>query len=282
MAVAVKVTAMPLQMFLPVLAVTVRVGTILGFTENTSALLFTGLLTRQPAVLVIIHHTLSPLASEASLYLLLLIPTAVLSLYHWYTGMLPPFMGLAVKVTAVPPQIAGPAVAVMVTPAFTGVQVAKVKPALAPVPVGVVTLTLPVVPVPTTAVILVSESTLNDAAEVLPKLTTVAPVKLVPVIVTVAPLAAEAGVKDIIAGADFIKVNPDSELLPSGANTWTEPDLPAPTTAVILVAEITVKDFASTPPKFTEVTPVKSVPVIVTTVPCVADVGTKDVMAGEG
>lgn len=45
--------------------------------------------------------------------------------------------------------------------------------------------------------------------------------------------------------------------------------VPAPTgeTAVILVAELTVKLVAGVVPKFTEVTPVKLVPTIVTEVP---------------
>lgn len=60
----------------------------------------------------------------------------------------------------------------------------KVKPARVPVPPGPVMSTLPELPVATTAVICVSESTVNDAAAVPPKLTAVAPVKLRPLMVT--------------------------------------------------------------------------------------------------
>jgi hypothetical protein len=57
-------------------------------------------------------------------------------------------------------------------------------------------------------VISVSETTLNEAAGVAPKLTTVAPVKLVPVIVTVVPPAVgpEFGATEVTVGA-ATKVN---------------------------------------------------------------------------
>ena len=68
------------------------------------------------------------------------------------------------------------------------------------VPLGVVIDTLPVVPAATTAVILVALTTEKDAAAVPPKLTAVAPVKFVPVIVTVVPVAADKGLKEVMAG----------------------------------------------------------------------------------
>ena len=76
----------------------------------------------------------------------------------------------------------------------------NVNPALLAMPFAVVTLTLPVAPVPTTAVILVALTTVNEVAEVPPKLTAVAPVKFVPVIVTVCPVPAEIGLNDAIVG----------------------------------------------------------------------------------
>ena len=84
--------------------------------------------------------------------------------------------------------------------AGAGVAVINVNPALLAMPFAVVTLTLPVAPAPTTAVILVALTTVNEVAEVPPKLTAVAPVKFVPVIVTVCPVPAEIGLNDAIVG----------------------------------------------------------------------------------
>ena len=61
--------------------------------------------------------------------------------------------------------------------------------------------------------------------------------------------------------------------------TDTFPDAPDPTTAVIPVAESTVKDFAAVPPKLTAVAPVKFAPFIFTIVPLVPVKGLKEVMA---
>jgi hypothetical protein len=57
---------------------------------------------------------------------------------------------------------------------------------------------------------------------------------------------------------------------------------PAPvgTVAVILVAELTEKLVAATPPNFTEVAPVKAVPLMVTTVPTGPLVGENEVIEG--
>jgi len=77
----------------------------------------------------------------------------------------------------------------------------NVNPANESVPPGVVTDTLPEAPLATTAKICVGESTVNEAAAVPPKLTSVASVKSVPVMVTVAPLGALVGKKDEMTGA---------------------------------------------------------------------------------
>ena len=108
------------------------------------------------------------------------------------------------------------------------------------VPPRVVTLTLPLVPLATTAVILVELTTVFDVAVVPPKLTTVAPVKLVPVMVTVVPLPAEVGVNDEITGAGGIYVNPVFVAVPPGEVTDTEPLVPLPTVAVMVVGLVTV------------------------------------------
>ena len=70
--------------------------------------------------------------------------------------------------------------------------------------------------------------------------------------------------------------------MPPVVVTITLPLAPAPTTAVMLVAETTVNDVAAMPPKLTAVTPVKLVPVMVTIEPPTAKVGVNDVMVGGG
>jgi len=161
----------------------------------------------------------------------------------------------------------------------TAVTTSKVNPDFVAVPPGVVTLIFPVVPDPTTAVILVDELTANDDAAVPPKLTEVAPVKFVPVIVIVAPVVAEIGLKDEIVGAG-INVNPVFVAVPAGVVTLTFPDAPEPTTAVIVVELTTANDAAATPPKLTEVAPLRFVPVTVTVTPVAAVVGVKEVIVG--
>jgi hypothetical protein len=139
-----------------------------------------------------------------------------------------------------------------------------VNPALLTAPFAVVTKTFPVEPAPTTATILVALTTLKELAAVPPKLTAVAPVKFVPVIVTVCPVPAEVGLKDVIVGGGRY-VKPARVPVPDAVVTDTEPDAPAPTVALMLVALTTVNDLAAVPPKLTAVAPVKFVPVMLTT-----------------
>ena len=145
-----------------------------------------------------------------------------------------------------------------------GVAAINVNPALLAMPFDVVTLTLPVVPAPTIAVMLVALTTVNEVAAVPPKLTAVAPVKFVPVIVTVCPVPAEVGLKDVIVGGGRY-VKPARVPVPDAVVTETEPDAPAPTVALMLVALTTVNLVAAVPPKLTAVAPVKFVPVMLTT-----------------
>jgi len=119
------------------------------------------------------------------------------------------------EVAAVPPKLTAVApvklVPVMVTVAPLAALVGvndemvgagiKVNPARLAVPPGVVTDTLPEAPLATTAVIVVASTTLKEAADIPPKVTSVASVKLVPVMVTAAPLAALVGVNDEMVGA---------------------------------------------------------------------------------
>jgi hypothetical protein len=67
---------------------------------------------------------------------------------------------------------------------------------------------------------------------------------------------------------------------PAGLESETEPEVPLPTTAVIWVAEFTVKLAAAVPPKPTEVTPKRLVPVMIMVEPAAPLTGVKDVMVG--
>ena len=74
---------------------------------------------------------------------------------------------------------------------------------------------------------------------------------------------------------------PGDEVLPPGVVTATDTELlPAGETAVIWVAELTVKLVASVPPNVTDVAPVRFVPVMMTDVPPAAgpDVGARPVI----
>jgi len=193
------------------------------------------------------------------------------------------------KLTAVDPEKFVPVKVMDVpTPPLVGVNDVivgvgiNVNPANVAVPPGVVTLTLPVAPIPTTAVILVAELTVNEFAATPPKLTAVAPLKFVPVIVIELAVPPLVGVNEVIVGIG-INVKPASDAVPPGVVTPTLPDAPVPTTAVTLVAELTVNEDAVTPPKFTTVAPAKKlVPVIVIVVPSPPLVGANEVIVGGG
>ena len=79
-----------------------------------------------------------------------------------------------------------------------------------------------------------------------------------------------------------INVKPLIDAVPPRVVTLTLRDVPAPTTAVILVAELTANEEAATPPKLTAVVPVKLVPLIVTDVPAPPLDGVNDVIVGIG
>jgi hypothetical protein len=152
----------------------------------------------------------------------------------------------------------------------------KTKPDLVPVPYELVTATEPDEPPATTAVITVSFNTLNEPAEVPPKLTVVEPVKYRPFMVTIVPGPPIAGVKLKICGIGKEKKKTFNESVPNAAVvTFTEPVAPVLTTAVMLVSPDCVYEAAETPPKYTPVVPVKLKPLIVTGVPIVPDDGLK-------
>jgi hypothetical protein len=57
------------------------------------------------ALLVITTLTTSPLANALVENVALFVPTVVAPIYHWYEGVVPPFVGVAVNVTLSPAQI---------------------------------------------------------------------------------------------------------------------------------------------------------------------------------
>lgn len=177
--------------------------------------------------------------------------------------------GVPPKLTAVAPVKLRPVIVTVVpVPALVGLNDdiagadTKVKPASVAVPKGVVRLTVPEVPVATTASTEVAELTVNEVAGVPPKSTAVAPSRFVPVMVTVFPAPAEVGVSEVMVGGSP-KVKPAIVPVPPGVVTLTAPELPAPNTASMELADSTVNEAAAVPPKLTTVAPVKLVPVMV-------------------
>jgi hypothetical protein len=113
--------------------------------------------------------------------------------------------------------------------------------------------------------------------------TALAPVKFVPVIVTVVPGAPETGENEVIVGVPPVTAN-ELELvaLPDGVVTVSAPVVAPEGTAVwICVAEMTLNT-AAVPLNATPVAPVNAVPVIVTVVPGVPEVGVNELIVGAG
>ena len=119
----------------------------------------------------------------------------------------------------------------------------EINPPKEPVPPGVVTLMNPEPPEGVTAVIVVVETLTKELAATPAKLTPVTPLKLVPVMVTVTPAAADVGVKLVITGGGR-KMKPPREPWPVGVTTFTFPEAPLPTVALMEVDDITVNPFA--------------------------------------
>lgn len=155
------------------------------------------------------------------------------------------------------------------------------KPAAVTVAAGVVTEITPLDPLAGMAMIVVEDNTVKDAAATPPKLTALLPNKLVPEIIMVVPIPALEGVKEEMVGGKA-KINPGSSAIPSAVVTETLPVSPVPTTALMVLAEITVKLAAGLEPKFTFVTSVNALPVIVTVVPLAAIAGVKDLILNIG
>src|SRR5207245_6589948 len=125
----------------------------------------------------------------------------------------------------------------------------------------------------------VADSTVKDATSPL-NFTEVTPVKSLPLIVTIVPAVPEAGLKDEIFG----KTAKDDVLVavPSSVVTDIGPLVAVTgTVALIELRDVIVKDDASTPPNFTEVVPIKPLPLIYTCVPDVPEIGVNDVIFGK-
>jgi hypothetical protein len=132
-----------------------------------------------------------------------------------------------------------------------------IKPAKDAVPKDVVTDTgmIPLAMVPTVAVMVDSEMTVKGT-EFSPKLTDAVLDKLVPWMATIVPKPPVVGVMKLIVGR-LVNVNPPREPVPYLVVTDTFPETDAPTSAVIVLEDMTVKELAGTPPKLTAVAPVK-------------------------
>jgi hypothetical protein len=126
----------------------------------------------------------------------------------------------------------------------------------------------PAVPAGVTAVMLVALVAEKDDAATPPIETALAPVKLVPVIVIVVPPAPGpllGATAVIVGGARYVNA-PTSVPVPPGAVTVTlfRPAVVDGVTAVIVVSSTTTRFVADAVPNFTDVAPVKLVPVMVT------------------
>ncbi|MNQ66361.1 hypothetical protein D3C85_808520 [compost metagenome] len=105
MGVALNVTEVPAQIgFADALMFTLA-GKF-GFTVIVIALEVAGLPVKQGVAFEVnTQVTMSPFAKAALVYVAAFDPTFVPFNFHWYAGVVPPFVGVAVKVTEVPAQI---------------------------------------------------------------------------------------------------------------------------------------------------------------------------------
>ena len=99
--------------------------------------------------------------------------------------------------------------------------------------------------------------------------------------VTTDPIPVVPGEKLVIVGV-VLKTNPLREDFPPELLTFTLPEAPVPTTAVMVVADWTVKELAGMPPKLMESTPERLVPLIVIVAPGPPVEGVKEVIIGAG
>jgi hypothetical protein len=154
--------------------------------------------------------------------------------------------------------------------------------ALVAVPPGVVTVILPVV-APAGTVVTIWFAVFDVIVAVVPlNFTEVAPVRFVPVMITEVPTGPELGVNEVMVGTEAVPTVKFVALsaVPLAVVTLMGPVVaPAGTVVTICVALFDVI-VAVVPLNFTEVAPVRFVPVMVTGVPTGPEVGVNDVMVG--
>ncbi len=104
--VAVKVTDAPAQLvWLPAVIAMLAEGTSVEFTVIWMLLLVAVAGDTQLALLVITTVTILLLVKVVDVKLALLVPAFTPFTFHWYEGLAPPLVGVAVNVTEVPVQI---------------------------------------------------------------------------------------------------------------------------------------------------------------------------------
>ena len=112
--VAVNVTDVPAQIVVAVAPILTLTGK-LGLTVIVMLLLVAVVGAAQVALDIRTTVTTSPLARVAEVKVLLFIPAFTPFTFHWYDGVAPPFVGVAVKVTEVPEHIVLPGFAIILT-----------------------------------------------------------------------------------------------------------------------------------------------------------------------
>jgi hypothetical protein len=153
---------------------------------------------------------------------------------------------------------------------------------LVPRPAGLVTWILPVVAAEgTLTVIWVGELMVKMVVVVVLNVTRLAVSKLVPVTTTELPGTPLAGLNPVTVGGKITMKSVALVAVPADVVTVILPEVvPELTLAVIWVGELTVTEPAALPLNFTEETPVKPVPVMVTFVLMGPAVGVKLVIVG--
>jgi hypothetical protein len=154
--------------------------------------------------------------------------------------------------------------------------------ALVAVPLAVVTVILPVV-APDGTVVTICVAVFDVIVAVVPlNFTEVAPVRFVPVMVTEVPTGPEVGVNEVIVGTEAAPTVKFVALVavPLAVVTVIGPVVAPVGTVVTICVAVFVVIVAVVPLNFTEVAPVRFVPVMVTEVPTGPKVGVNDVMVG--
>ena len=114
-----KVTLLPVQMLLPGSATMLIVGSTLAAMVIVIVFDVAVGVVAQAELDVITQLTVFPFVRAAFVYVALFVPTFVPFNFHWYAGVVPPFVGVAVNVTLVPLHIVEPGLAAILTDGAT-------------------------------------------------------------------------------------------------------------------------------------------------------------------